>query len=174
MTTAIDHSNRFNPSDFARFVLRWLAVLCLAYGVLGIANRVTALVALHAAHYQLPDGSERASILNSVMGVVVAIEYALAAAGGAGLLARKRWGRTLLLTWAIASMATSLATTIFSVVGGVAAISSGLPATRDGSPFSVIIWAMLINLLSGSVFPLLVAGILWQAGVRREHEEQED
>jgi hypothetical protein len=162
MTTATERCDHFKVPDFPSFVLRWLAVVCLAYGLLGLANGVTVLAAVHATH---ESSLERISILSWGIGVVKAIAFVLAAAGGAGLLARKRWGRTLLLTWALASIGAGLVATIFSVISGLAAVSAGSPPTRDGTSFCAAIWAMLIDLLSRSVFPLLVAGILWHADI---------
>jgi hypothetical protein len=44
MITATERSDHFNVPDFPSFVLRWLAVLCLAYGLLGLANAVTGVL----------------------------------------------------------------------------------------------------------------------------------
>jgi hypothetical protein len=143
---------------FLHRVLRWIAIVALALGLLQVVTLIVYTVSSGFPYdrYWLPNTA--AAISMSAMRIASA---AILVVGGWGLLRWKYWGRVVLIVWSVLSILLALASTIGSVVF----ISREVAATTQPTGQSnagLMIWTSVHHWLDNCALPVLFLAALFQ------------
>jgi hypothetical protein len=149
---------------FLHRILRWMAVLALAYGGL----QAVSLIAFAAAQGFPYDrysfgGGKLVSLGISILMVILA---ALAIVGGWGLLRWRAWARLVLVIWSALAILLGLGQGIVST--GAFLRMTAATSQPSGLPHpALVVWASLHHWLTNCVLPIVFLLILLQPEVAR-------
>lgn len=146
-----------DDQDFLLRVLRWIAILCIAYGLFRLANYGATIAQGGFARF----GVGQFRSLGFSLGLLLLVTNVLLLVGGAALLGRKRWGRTLLLLWAATGAAVHLGSSVLYLLN----FNSSAGGTAPGNSPGYFFWMMFTYFIDAMAFPLLVAIVLLQREV---------
>jgi hypothetical protein len=151
----VDVPARQHQTVFHR-LLRWLAILGLAYGLL---RAVTLL--LFAITQGFPfAGVARGGRHDVLISWVYVTAVVLLVVGSAGLLWWKRWSRRTLLVWAPLQMSAGLVSTLSYLWQYTGAMAGTTQPTADHVLLNV--WTMASHWLEGCLLPILFLWALLQ------------
>ena len=152
--------------DFLRRVLRWLAIICLAAGLISVLNLGTWLAFYPRNVYRYGGMTGRAGFAVNLAYLALPI---LGVVGGWALLRWKPWARRVLIAWALADIALGFISNILWYVDYATSMSRAAATTRMTSPVPSVAfqgWSMLVTCLARMPFPLIVLIVMLQPEVK--------
>lgn len=153
-------------------VVRWVAVICVAKGLLGIGSAISEF--LYARYYYSPAIAPLSMRLEHGMRVFSAVVMVLLAIAGLGLLRSRPWSRPLLMVWAVLTVVMSIASTCVSLAR-IAEIQqrtrpttfpAGMASAYQPMPTGYLTMMSLLSAIGYWAFPILILAIVMQPEVR--------
>jgi hypothetical protein len=153
--SSIQHPTGDPRQRLVHRVLRWIAILGIFYGMVGLVSCVVEL-ALNGLSFDI---YPRVLALGRTAQLSAMLVDGVLLIGAFGLLRWRRWGGILVLIWAPTRLILELLGCLFFAI----AYSGMLSQSRQS--MAPILWPMAIAWLSGNAFPILMLILVRQPEV---------
>jgi hypothetical protein len=149
---------------FVHRAVRWMAMLTLAYGLLGAVGMAIAL--RYESYWSISwwfRGNRAASLAYiALVGCLIAVQVV----GALELLRWKSRGRTLLIAWAISAMLITFVSTVASIYAFVRQAAATTQPSYQGA-IGYFVWSWFQYWIKESSLPLILLFLLMQRDVKK-------